>query len=248
MIGYIITGTRRGLGKALAIEALSRDDWVFALSRKPDFSEKKYVNLLCDLSRTDLLIDKLETLFSKIPIEALTAMVLINNAGVLAPIKKMADARTDQIQNNINVNLTAPAILIAGFLKLTQNLNFSRRIINISSGAAKNAYAGWGPYCSTKAGLNMLTKCVALEQGDHAGAVKICSVAPGVLDTGMQEQIRQALPEDFPKQERFIQLKQQGDLLAPSLVAKILLEFDRQGALAQGGIYDIREMLGKRIK
>lgn len=245
MIGYIITGTSRGLGKALVLEALAHENCVFTLSRMPDLLDKNYVNLFCDLSQPEFIIDQLETLFSKIPFEDLSGLVLVNNAGVLGPIKNLADAQINQIQQNISVNLTAPAILISGFLKLSQDLNCSRRIINISSGAAKNAYAGWGPYCSTKAGINMLTKCVAAEQGNGAEAVKICSIAPGVLDTGMQKEIRQSLQKDFPKREHFIKLKQQGELLAPSKVARIILKMDRQDALAQGGVYDIREIIGK---
>ncbi|MGD9211847.1 MAG: SDR family NAD(P)-dependent oxidoreductase [Desulfobacteraceae bacterium] len=243
MIGYIITGTTRGLGNALVSKVLEHGDWVFTLNREPDFFSDRHINLFCDLSHAEEIHNRLEYLFTHLPIDDLSALVLINNAGGLLPVKPIHLAESFQISYNIEVNLIAPAILIAKFIKLTQNLRFKRRIINISSGASQNAYAGWGPYCSSKAGLNMLTKCVALEQGNGFNAVKISSFAPGVIDTDMQTQIRNSSCEDFPMRERFLLLKQKQLLMSPDLVAETLLSFDRNDALVQGGFHDIRDML-----
>jgi benzil reductase ((S)-benzoin forming) len=243
MIGYIITGTKRGLGKALASQALLNGDQVFSLSRVSDFFNARHINIYCDLSKPDEVAGKLTTLFSYIPLDILSAIVLINNAGVLDPIKPLSMAEPSQIQKNINVNLIAPAILIKEFLKLTQNFKLRRSIINISSGASKNAYAGWATYCSSKAGINMLTQCTAKEQGNDSDSVKISSFAPGVLDTDMQTQIHHSSPEDFPMQRRFILLKQQGALLSPDKVAQTLLDSDRNDILVQGKFHDIRDML-----
>lgn len=243
MIAYVITGTTRGLGKALVCEALDQGDWVFSLSRAADCFEGRHYNLFCDLSCTDKILDRLEHLLSHLPGNDLTALVLINNAGLLPPIAPMHSAEDLQIQKNINVNFIAPAILIAGFIKLTQTIGINRRIINISSGASQNAYAGWASYCSSKAGLNMLTRCVALEQRQEPNAVKISAVAPGVVDTDMQTQIRQSSQTEFPMRERFILLNRQRALLPPELVAKTLLDLDRRDALVHGEFHDIRKIL-----
>ncbi len=245
MIGYFITGTRRGLGKALATEALANGDFVFSLSRASDEQYENYINIFCDLSNTQGIFEPFQRLLSQYPLDNLTGLVLINNAGVLAPIGPIDKVPSHLIAQNLAVNLTAPAILIAEFIRLTEAFQGPRRIINISSGAARNAYAGWTVYCTAKAGLDMLTKSVATEQGTEANAVKIISFAPGVVDTDMQEQIRQASQKEFPLRHRFVALKQKGGLLSARFVAKTLLNYDRSNDLEQGGLYDIRRMMSE---
>ncbi len=243
MLGYIITGTRRGLGKALATEVLANGDFVLSLSRASDTHYERYINIFCDLSNTQGTLEPFRRLLSQRPSHNLTGLVLINNAGILTPVGPIDKVSPRQIEQNLTVNLVAPAILIAEFLRLTETFQGPRRIINISSGAARHAYAGWAAYCSAKAGLDMLTKSVAIEQGDASDAVKIISFAPGVVDTDMQDQIRQAGQEEFPLRHRFMALKQKGELLDPQLVARTLLSYDRSNDLEQGGLYDIRRML-----
>ncbi len=70
-------------------------------------------------------------------------------------------------------------LLSSAFIKHTKDWNVDKRIINISSGAAQNPYFGWAAYCTTKAGVNMLTKCIALEETDKKYPVKVISFAPG---------------------------------------------------------------------
>jgi NAD(P)-dependent dehydrogenase (short-subunit alcohol dehydrogenase family) len=61
-------------------------------------------------------------------------------------------------------------------------------IVNLSSGAARNAMEGWSAYCAGKAGLAMLTQCIAKEFGDQG--LRAFGFAPGVVDTEMQVRIR----------------------------------------------------------
>ena len=73
---------------------------------------------------------------------------------------------------------------------MTADLGVARRVVNISSGAASSPYAGWSVYCASKAGLDHFTRCVGLEQRGQAFPVTCIALAPGVIDTGMQEVIR----------------------------------------------------------
>jgi benzil reductase ((S)-benzoin forming) len=75
-----------------------------------------------------------------------------------------------------------------------------RRIVHISSGAGRTAYPGWSIYCATKAALDHHARTVVL---DANRALRICSVAPGVIDTGMQAEIRGSGEEKFPLREKF---------------------------------------------
>ena len=94
-------------------------------------------------------------------------------------------------------------------------------LINISSGAAVKAYEGWGAYCAAKAGLLHLTNCVAQEERDSG--LRAYSVAPGIVDTGMQALIRAFTPEQFPQLERFKALKRDDAFNSPGFVAEHLL-------------------------
>jgi len=88
----------------------------------------------------------------------------------------------------------------------------------------------------------MITKVTALEQKEALNPVKIYSVAPGVVDTDMQLQIRDSTIEDFPLRNRFIELKERGYLSNPLETAKEILSiFDSEEKYPSGSIIDIRK-------
>ncbi|UCV02793.1 SDR family NAD(P)-dependent oxidoreductase [Dechloromonas denitrificans] len=94
------------------------------------------------------------------------------------------------------------------------------------SGAAHTAYPGWSVYYATKAVLDQHARAVAL---DGRANLKFCSVAPGVVDTDMQAEIRATSAERFPMLERFQALKRDGHLAtaqqaAGKLVAHLLCD------------------------
>jgi benzil reductase ((S)-benzoin forming) len=115
-----------------------------------------------------------------------------------------------------------------------------KRILNISSGAANNPYYGWSAYCTAKAGLDMLTRCVATEQEKQPYPVEIMSVAPGVIDTDMQTIIRDTTDEQFSLRKKFIDLKEKGQLIAPNLAGKKLVDLLFSRNFKSGDISDIR--------
>jgi benzil reductase ((S)-benzoin forming) len=242
MKAYIVTGTTRGLGRALIDVILERGDLALSLSSAPGFKAGNHINIRTDLADLATLPTRLDALLDEASAVAPEGLVLINNAGTLDPLMPLARAPADLVAKAYGVNLTAPAVLIARFLARTEKLTLPRRIINISSGAAATPYAGWACYCGAKAGLEMLTRCVAQELDRRANSVRICAVAPGVLDTNMQRQVRETPEAYFPKREKFIRLRQAGTLAAPLSVAQRLLELDDQGGFQQGGCHDLREM------
>jgi benzil reductase ((S)-benzoin forming) len=95
-------------------------------------------------------------------------------------------------------------------------------------------------YCSTKAGLDMLTKVVAKEQKKIKNGVKITSVYPGVVDTDMQEEVRNTSKENFKSVQRFIDFYEKGALATPKQVAEQIYELDMNGKLKNGKIIDVR--------
>src|SRR5690606_33499832 len=97
-----------------------------------------------------------------------------------------------------------------------------RRILHVSSGAGRSAYPGWSVYCATKAALDRHAEAVAL---DVDPLVRACSLAPGVIDTGMQAEIRATPPARFPMKERFVQMKLEGALTSPEACAAALVDY-----------------------
>ena len=78
-----------------------------------------------------------------------------------------------------------------------------KKILNISSGAAVNPYESWSLYCTSKAGVDMMTKVLSKEQKRLKKGVKIVSIYPGIVDTDMQEKARNTPKEKENKKNEF---------------------------------------------
>ena len=130
------------------------------------------------------------------------------------------------ISKNISVNITMPFALSSFVLKLSKENSLDPSIINISSGVSKKPIEGWSLYCSTKAALNMLTYCLAEEEGN----LYTIAINPGPLDTEMQKNIRDADTDKSPISQQFRIMKAEGKLKSPEIVAKriIVMSFNKE--------------------
>jgi NAD(P)-dependent dehydrogenase (short-subunit alcohol dehydrogenase family) len=141
----------------------------------------------------------------------------------------------------LRVGLEAPLLLTAAFLRGSARFEVPRKVLNISSGLGRFAMAGSAAYCATKAGLDHLSRAVALEEAARPGGAKIVSLAPGVIDTDMQVQLRSADPSRFAERERFANLKAEGMLdSAETAARKVLAWLDRPDFGSQP-IADVRD-------
>ncbi|WP_010491081.1 (S)-benzoin forming benzil reductase [Paenibacillus elgii] len=256
MKGYVVTGASKGLGLALTRRLLAAGHRVIGISRTAaDTADsgdradgaaapREAEHYTYDLKRVDGIEALIATIVRSLEKEPLDALTLINNAGMLEPIMPLEQADSLTLTEQMNVNLLAPMLLMSAFIRATKDwpASTARTIVNISSGAGKKPYSGWSGYCATKAGLDMLTRCVGLEQGDGPQAVKVVSIAPGVVDTGMQELIRGTESDRFPEVERFVGLKQTGGLYTPDEAAERIINVVEGGRFAQGDVLDIRHL------
>lgn len=243
---YIITGGSKGLGAALARQLLEQGAAVHCVSRSESEALRQaaprmkgaYTFHACDLAQTD----HLDSLIARIlhTVDEGDAITLINNAGQLEPMTLIGRAGQEDLQRSLQVNLVAPTLLTNSFIRQTQALPVQKRVVQISSGAGKKPYPGWGAYCTAKAGLDMLTRCIGVEQLNQPYPVEAYSVAPGVVDTDMQRDIRAASEEDFPQLSRFVKLHADGELQSPEATAAQLLDLLQAGAFTQGEIADLR--------
>ncbi len=248
----ILTGTSRGLGAALAEQVLraagSTQDGsgthVVTLARK---SSKALENLareyhatltqievdLSDMAAIERAGQQLHTL-----VTGFECIRLIQNAGVVTPIAQ-SSALTDlhAINQSFLINITAPIYLTAQVLSATRHTT-DRRIMLISSGAGRSPSSGWGVYCATKAAMDRYAECAQLDEGAHA---KIVSMAPGVIDTGMQQTIRSTPKADLPSLDRFLDFYQNKQLATPEDVAHRLLLAMESDSFGKTTIDDIRQ-------
>ncbi|KAL7467907.1 hypothetical protein ACHAXS_008131 [Conticribra weissflogii] len=164
--------------------------------------------------------DGISKIVSALPHNA-SVKYLIHNAGMLGPIAPLAEIERSTWHQVVATNLEAPLFLTQALIphlrRYINETGAKPRILNVSSGAALNAYEGWGPYCVTKAGLNMMYRCFSVELLHHD--ILVGSVRPGVVDTDMQVQIREYEGDQFPAQQKFVDLHKGGQLESPDKVA-----------------------------
>ena len=240
---YIVTGTTQGLGKALA-EAIASDraNELIALSRAPDAPIPGGARIEVDLAdgaATERACDRVE---QRIRGKRYEKAVLVNNAGVVSPVAPLEALDADALERNLLVNLVAPMRLMRRFLRMTEAAAALRRVINISSGAGRRPISGWSAYCAAKAGLDMASRVAALEAQARGAPVEVVSLAPGVIDTGMQAAVRGASAEDFADVERFRRMKDEGALRSPDEVAADILRLEAAGRLAAEPVADLRQL------
>jgi len=242
---YIVTGTTQGLGRALAERiAQDPDNELVALARAPDGPIPGGARIeadLADASSVERACDRVE---QRIRGKGYAKAVLVNNAGVVAPVGRLESVDPAALERNLAVNLVAPMLLMRRFLRMTEGAAALRRVINISSGAGRRPISGWSAYCAAKAGLDMASRVAALEARSSGAAVEVVSLAPGVIDTGMQGTVRQASPEAFADVERFRRMKAQGALRPAADVAADILRLEAAGRLAGEPVADLRELSG----
>jgi benzil reductase ((S)-benzoin forming) len=221
---YYITGTSRGIGKAFAEHLLENpSNNVIGISRQRTIEHPNYRHFHLDLTDANAIASFRFELHS-----APKKVYLINNAGELGFIKPIGKLSAETIIKNYTLNLIAPSVLTNAFIECYNTTDAEKVIVNISSGAGKNPIDGWAVYCASKAGIDMFSKVVDAEQkiraeqpleSIHKG-FKIFSIAPGVVNTKMQTDIRSANKEDFSRLEDFIGYKTKNQLSEPDAVSE----------------------------
>ena len=132
-------------------------------------------------------------------------------------------------------------LLTSAFLRATQAWRAQRKVLNISSGLGRRAMASQALYCAAKAGMDHFTRCVALEEAGRPNGAKVCSLAPGVIDTDMQVQLRSADATLFPDIGNFIGLKEKGMLTSPAEAAARVLAVLARADFGSNPVADVRD-------
>ncbi|WP_163101990.1 (S)-benzoin forming benzil reductase [Peribacillus alkalitolerans] len=247
----IISGASKGLGAAIAKRMLNEGIGVITTSRSTNSELESLANekglffrhYPCDLSNQKNYLDTyIEITDSVLELNSET-IYLVNNAGVIEPIDTVGKLREEAINMSIEVNLIAPMLITNLILGKLQSSSSKLFVVNVSSGAAERPKHGWSAYCSAKAGLNMFTKNVALEQESVGTPHKIIAFSPGIMDTDMQGTIRSSSKESFHELERFQQFKENGSLRSPEIVGNAMLDLLLQKEIENGKVYNVNELI-----
>lgn len=138
------------------------------------------------------------------------------------------------------LNAAAPQVLGDAFLRAADQTDAPCTLLFIGSGAAESVYEGWSAYCAGKAAVDHWVRTAGAEQARRGNHCRVLSVAPGVVETAMQEQIRGMTENAFPQVERFRELHRHGALRDPADAARdlwALVASERPN----GSVLDLRE-------
>lgn len=221
----IITGTSSGIGKAIANFYLAKGEKVVGISRTTSIAHDNYTHIRCDLSIPEEItaLDLSEVINTA----QTSAITLINNAGSIGEIKRSWDLATDHFLNVATLNIVAVQSLCAQVLQLAGH-DRVKSIVSISSGAGRRAIASWSAYCASKAAVDLFSETLKAELDEIGADTKVYSVAPGVVDTAMQTEIRSSTSENFSSHQNFVDLKANDALRDPNEVALLLHELLQQ--------------------
>jgi benzil reductase ((S)-benzoin forming) len=245
----IITGASRGLGLALAEQHLAPGATVVCISRQTNAALAVHAAQMgatleqwsLDLQDGAAAAHALSQWLQKQDAAQWEAATLINNAGTLSDMVPLRDAQADDLTRALRVGLEAPMQLCAAFLGSTQCWVMPRKVLNISSGLGRRAMASTSVYCAAKAGLDHFTRCMALDEARDPHGAKVCSLAPGIIDTDMQLQLRSADANGFPDQASFAELHRNHQLSSPQQTARLIVAYLARADFGSKPVADIRD-------
>ena len=186
----VITGASRGIGAAAVRAFVAAGARVVLMAR----DAAKIVDLAAEIGPGALALPcdvadwpAFEAATQAAQIHFGSIDVLINNAGVIDPIARLADADPTQWGQAVDINLKGVFHGMRAVLPIMRAQG-SGTIITVSSGAAVNPIEGWSAYCASKAGALMLTRMAHLEEATHG--LRVLGLSPGTVATDMQRRIK----------------------------------------------------------
>lgn len=245
----IVTGHSRGMGEAIAAQRLHAGDTVIGIARAANpalaaTAAAEGAELLqwsLDLAQPIEAAARLEAWLAAQPPSRFARAALINNAALLNTPGPLDADPPQALSDALRVGLEAPVLLSAAFLRATRGWTADRRLLHISSGLGRRAMAGSASYCAVKAGLDHFSRALALEEALQPHGARSVSLAPGVIDTGMQQRLRGSDPARFPDQARFAALASTGALDAPATAAAKVLAYLERSDFGSQPVADVRD-------
>ena len=219
---FLITGTSKGIGEALAQKTLEKGNSVLGVARGRSEALKftKYHHLSFDLADTSRINRIMEKVDEVVDNQRFDFICLVNNASAAEPGGAIEKCPAEEVESHVKIGLIAPMILTSQFIRKFSDSKIKKKVAFISSGAAFTPFLGDSIYCSTKAGINMLAQCVGLEQKEKEYGFEVITIGPGMVDTYMQQVARSKTVEEYTSADFLRQAYEQGMLQKPEIVAE----------------------------
>ncbi len=222
-----VTGAGRGIGRAAALALADQGAAVAVVSRTQSEVDHvadeiqtrggKSIATLLDVSNWDMVAWAAQQTEQTLgPID-----ILINNAGVLDPLGKLWTTDPEQWSRLIDINLSGAyycmRAVLPGMIQRGRGV-----IVNVSSGAASSASPGWSAYATSKAGLDHLTRCLAVDL--KGTPIRTYALHPGLIETRMQQTLRGTTDAQLPPERRqfFIDQQAAGKVNSPEVPARAI--------------------------
>ena len=246
---FVLTGASRGMGAAIAEQLLAPDHVLLCISRqrsdalaaKADASRAICEQWPLDLSESVEAAARLQAWIGLLDGASFESAALINNAAALTRIGPIDECSDAELASALRVGLEAPLLLSAAFLRATRGWVADKRVLNISSGLGRRAMAGQASYCASKAGMDHLTRAMALDEANRPNGAKLVSLAPGVIDTDMQVHMRAGDAAGFPEKANFVGLKEKGQLTSAADAAARALAYLNRADFGASAVADVRD-------
>jgi benzil reductase ((S)-benzoin forming) len=232
-----ISGASSGIGAALARAVPEADARVVNISRGAAPRTEHFVADLSDPAGWSAVAALFEREMKAFEGDRIS---FVHCAGTLTPIGPAGAVPAEPYAAQVLLNSAAPQVLGDAFVRASRDARCECHLVIISSGAASNVYEGWSAYGAGKAAVDQWVRTVGAEQRRAGGRCRVLAVAPGIVETPMQEEIRRTAESAFPDLERFVGFHEDGTLRDADEVAAdlwALLERD----LDNGSVLDLRE-------
>lgn len=225
----IVTGTSRGIGKAIAEQLVGKGWSVIGAARGfAPIEDPGYKHCMVDMADPEALKKWIEEDLHPIVSQGgIERIGLVNNAALIGQLAWIKEGDPAALARLLTVNVASPMHLMGWLVKNTSP-DTAVRIVNMSTGAAHSPMPGLSDYSASKAALRLAARTMAVElevEGRTPAEASVFSYEPGVVDTSMQVAARDTDPNRFPAHYMFNGYSDQGLLNSSKEVAIPVVEF-----------------------
>jgi benzil reductase ((S)-benzoin forming) len=230
-----ITGGSSGIGAAMARVVPYSDVRVINISRREldgyDHFEADLADPAAWRGVADLFAREIKDFNGE-------RIVFVHSAGTLQPIGFAGEVPTDAYTKQVLLDSASPQVLGDAFLRAARETRAECHIVMISSGAAFTVFEGWSAYCAGKAAMDQWVRTAGAEQARRGDRCRLLAVAPGIVETAMQREIRAASSEDFPSVGRFVDVHAKNQARDPEEAAREIWSL-LERKLENGAVVDL---------
>lgn len=233
-----VSGGSRGIGRALIDTVPWPEARVIDLSRS---GHPRVEHVTVDLAEPTGWEEAARSFTTTVADPDVRRAVFVHAAATLDPIGFAGEVAASAYRRQVLINSAAPQVLGDAFVRAVADRAVDAWLVMLTSGAATSVYEGWSAYGPAKAAVDHWVRTVGAERDRRGARCRVVAVAPGVVATAMQEEIRSTPEERFPAVARFQDLHARGELRDPEATARDIWRLmDRDPA--NGAVTDLRDL------